>query len=247
MEFRKIVAMIPTYNEAENIQPLVEEVLGQDPRLEALVVDDDSPDGTWRIVEDMAAALPRVHLLRRQTRRGRGWAGIDGFKQALALGADAVIEMDGDYSHHPREIPALVEALSRCDLAVGSRAVPGGADHRPSRLRGLVTRLASSYVRLVLGVMVRDPTSGFRCFRRSLLLRLDLDGMRSRGPSTLEEVLLASHRLGARIEEVPIHFEDRHGGESKLSWQVLVQMLYLVPLIRLGKLGSGRRSAEGDQ
>ncbi|MCL5271277.1 MAG: glycosyltransferase, partial [bacterium] len=125
---QRIIAMLPTYNEAENIGPLIDAILAQGPGLEALVVDDDSPDGTWRLVAERAANNPRVHLLRRMTDRGRGLAGIAGFREALRLGADAVIEMDADWSHDPKWIPSLVEGLKEADIVVGSRLVPGGGE-----------------------------------------------------------------------------------------------------------------------
>ncbi len=233
MPLEKIVAMIPTYNEAGHIRGLVGEILAQDPRMEVLVADDDSPDGTWRIVQEMAQGDHRVHLLRRTDRRGRGWAGIDGFKAALALGADAVIEMDGDYSHHPRELSKLIQGLDQWDVVIGSRCVAGGEDRRPGKGRTLVTRLASLYIRWILGVHVKDPTSGYRGFRREVLERIGLDRMRSRGPSIVEESLLACSRLGFRIREIPIRFEQRRSGASKLSFWRLVQTAWEVAMMRL--------------
>lgn len=233
MSLDKIMAMIPTYNEAGHIRQLVEEVLAQDPRMQVLVADDDSPDGTWEIIQEMARGDHRVHLLRRTRRRGRGWAGIDGFKEALALGADAVIEMDGDYSHHPREIPKLIQALGQWDVVIGSRSVPGAEDRRPTKGRALVTRLASFYIRWILGVKVKDPTSGYRGFRREVLERIGLDTMRARGPSIVEETLYACSRLGFRIHEIPIRFEERRSGASKLSFWKLIQTAWEVAMIRL--------------
>jgi dolichol-phosphate mannosyltransferase len=229
----KIVAMVPTYNERTHIRELVADVLAQDPRTEVLVVDDDSPDGTWRIVEEMAGTNPRVHLLRRTRKRGRGWAGIDGFQRALALGADAIIEMDGDYSHHPREIPRLLAALESCDVVVGSRAMEGGGDHRSAACRTGVTRLAAAYIRWALGVRVSDPTSGYRVFRRAVLEGIGLDRMRSSGPSIVEEILHVCHRRGYRIGEIPIHFEERRSGESKLTFGKLVRTAWFVAGLRV--------------
>ncbi|MGQ9654539.1 MAG: polyprenol monophosphomannose synthase [Thermodesulfobacteriota bacterium] len=240
MSLKKIMAMIPTYNEAGHIRSLVEEVLAQDPRMEVLVADDDSPDGTGEIVQEMARGDHRVHLLRRTRRRGRGWAGVDGFKEALALGADAVIEMDGDYSHHPREIPKLIQGVVHWDVVIGSRFVPGGEDMRQAKGRALVTRLASLYIRWVLGVKVKDPTSGYRAFRREVLEGIGLDRMRSKGPSIVEETLHACSRLGFAIREVPICFEERRSGASKLSFMKLIQTAWEVAMIRL-RWGKGRQ------
>jgi dolichol-phosphate mannosyltransferase len=229
---KRIIAMIPTYNEGGHIKELVEEVLERDPRMEVLVVDDDSPDGTWRIVEEMTRKDSRVHLLRRTCRRGRGWAGIEGLKRALAMGADAVIEMDGDYSHHPREIPRLIDAIDSCDLAVGSRSVAGGSDGRTALWRSLVTRLAAAYIRSVLGARISDPTSGYRCYRRHVLDEIGLSTLRSRGPSIVEEILHRCLRLGVQMKEVPIAFEERRSGESKLNLRKLLQTAWFVGRMR---------------
>jgi len=254
LSLEKIIAMIPTYNEVGHIRALVEEVLAQDPRMEVLVVDDDSPDGTWRIVEEMSRGEPRVHLLRRTEGRGRGWAGLKGFEAALALGADAVIEMDGDYSHHPREIPRLIQGLREWDVVIGSRCVAGGEDLRPARVRAFVTRLASLYIRWMLGVGVKDPTSGYRAFRREVLERIGLGRMRSRGPSIVEEILYACSRLGSRMHEIPIRFEERRSGVSKLSfwkllgtaWEVLSIRLRGLPPPGTGDGGTKPRERRGD-
>jgi dolichol-phosphate mannosyltransferase len=155
------------------------------------------------------------------------------------LGADAVIEMDGDYSHHPREIPKFLEALQQCHVVVGSRWSPGGRDGRSHRARGWVTRLAAAYIRWVLGVNLRDPTSGFRCFQRAVLEEIHLQSMRSRGPSIVEEILYACHCRGFRIQEIPIRFEERRSGESKLSFGKLLQTAWVVGRLRLAGRSAG--------
>jgi dolichol-phosphate mannosyltransferase len=228
----KIIAMIPTYNEGGHIRDLIDEILAQDPRMEVLVVDDDSPDGTWQVVGDVAGQDPRVHLLRRTRGRGRGASGIDGFQRALDLGADAVIEMDGDFSHDPRDIPRFIQAIGAADLVVGSRAVAGGEDFRSARCRNWMTRLAAGYIRWVLGLGVKDPTSGYRCFRKETLDGIGLHAMRSRGPSIVEEVLHACHRRGFRIREIPIRFNERRSGESKLTARTLVDTAWFVARLR---------------
>jgi dolichol-phosphate mannosyltransferase len=219
--------MIPTYNEAENIVPLSREIaalpLAGD--LHVLVVDDDSPDGTAGLVRTLAEAEPRVHLLLRKDRRGRGSAGIDGFKAALALGADYVVEMDGDFSHQPRFIPALVAEMGRCDVAVGSRFVRGGADSDRSLVRRTITRLVRGFIGRRFRTPVRDVSSGFRCFRRGVLERLDLDTLVSVGPSIVLEILYKLNLMGASIREVPIVFVDRRRGRTKLSGRTLVRTL----------------------
>jgi dolichol-phosphate mannosyltransferase len=232
VEFIKAIAVIPTYNEAQNIIPLTGEVLAQDPRIEVLVVDDDSPDGTWQLVEEMRVMNGRVHLLRRRSRKGRGLAGIDGFLEALRLGAEVVLEMDGDYSHHPREIPNFLRAILRAHVVVGSRFLPGGEDLRGSPLRTMVSRCAAAYIRWMLGVSVSDPTSGYRCFRREVLDGIDLRSLRSKGPSVVEEVLWRCHRRGYSIVEIPIRFEPRRAGSSKLSFLKLMETAIMVAWLR---------------
>jgi dolichol-phosphate mannosyltransferase len=229
----KILAMVPTYNEAGHIRALVEDILCQDPRLEVLVVDDDSPDGTWRIVSGLAARNPRVHLLHRRAGRGRGSAGLAGFGKALEMGADLVLEMDGDYSHEPGDIPRFLEAAREADLVIGSRLVQGGQDLRAGYWRGWLTLLCAAYVRGVLRVPVKDPTSGYRCFRREVLERVGLERMRSRGPSVVEEVLFACHRMGFRIREIPIKFGQRRSGSSKLNPARLLETACFVTRLAL--------------
>jgi dolichol-phosphate mannosyltransferase len=225
-----IVVMIPTYNEKENIRQVIDEILRLRLRydLQVLVVDDQSPDGTWEIVQDIARQDQRVQLLLRTKRRGRGAAGIDGFRQALKLGADFVIEMDGDLSHQPCYITQLVDACHIYDLVLGSRFVHGGREaHRPL-LRRFLTFLAGGFVRRQLRVGVKDPTAGFRCFRRKVLEAIDLDDIISVGPSVVLEVLYKASLLGFSIGEVPITFLDREKGRTKLNVLTLVETLIMV-------------------
>jgi len=188
---KRIVVMIPTYNERENIADLVREILSLplDASLSVLVVDDDSPDGTGRIVGDMVREDGRVRLLTRKTRRGRGAAGIDGFKAALKLDPDYIVEMDGDFSHQPKYIPALVAAMDGCDAALGSRYIKGGRDADRGIHRRFITFLVRRFIRSRFGIPVKDPSSGFRCFRKEVLERIGLDEMISTGPSVVFEVL----------------------------------------------------------
>jgi dolichol-phosphate mannosyltransferase len=225
----RVVAMVPTYNEAENVRDLVAAVLALPVAggIEVLVADDDSPDGTAAIVREMAAADPRVHLLLRLKRRGRGAGGIDGFKAALALGADLVVEMDGDLSHQPKFIPALVAAASDLDLVLGSRFVKGGRDADRGLVRRVITFFIRVFIRRRFKIPVRDVSSGFRCFRREVLEALDLDDLISTGPSVVLETLYKAHLLGFRIGEVPIEFVDRTRGKTKLSALTLVETLVM--------------------
>jgi len=229
------MAMLPTYNEAENIKPLVEEILALGPEYEALVVDDHSPDGTWRIVEEMAAVNRRVHLLHRTTDRGRGTAGAAGLREAVRLGADRVIEMDADFSHDPKFIPALVAAADSADVVIGSRLVKGGGETGRSFVRTLITFGANLYIRLVLGLPIRDCTSGFRVFRAEALRKMHLEKMTSRGPAIVQELLLAARRAGCRFAEVPILFQERRAGQSTFNFKIMLAGLWSVIKFRFSR------------
>lgn len=218
----KTVATLPTYNESGNIESLIAALLAVSTDLEVLVIDDDSPDRTWEVVGRIAAGNPRVHLLHRRGERGRGTAGVAGFRKALELGADLIVEMDADWSHHPRHIPGMISAAADADVVVGSRLVAGGGESGRSPWRTVVTRLANAYIRAMLSLKVRDCTSGFRLFRRHVLERIDWDRVEARGPAIVQEVLLASAAQGARITEVPILFEERRAGKSSLNTRILV-------------------------
>jgi dolichol-phosphate mannosyltransferase len=226
-ERRRIVVMIPTYNEAENIAGLVREILslpmGAD--LSVLVVDDDSPDGTGRIAKALGREDGRVQALIRTKRRGRGAAGIDGFKAALALAPDFIVEMDGDFSHPPRHIPELVAAMARYDVVLGSRFVPGGRDADRSLVRRFITLLVRLFIRRKFRFPVKDVSSGFRCFQREVLEAVDLDDCISVGPSVVLEVLYKASLRGFRLGEIPIVFVDRKKGKTKLDLLTLVETL----------------------
>ncbi|MBI3890279.1 MAG: polyprenol monophosphomannose synthase [Candidatus Wallbacteria bacterium] len=227
----KTVVTIPTYNESANIGALIDEIERQGiPGLHVLVVDDQSPDGTGAIVLQKARTRPWVKLLSRMGPRGRGSAGIDGFLAALADGADAVFEMDADFSHHPRYLPRMVELLELgyADVVIGSRFVEGGQDADRGLHRRVVTQLAGLYVRAILGVAVHDVSSGFRGFTRRTLEAVRLDTCVSTGPSIVLEVLSRVCAGGARIVEFPIVFEDRVRGESTLTLRILLETLRLV-------------------
>jgi len=230
-----VMAMLPTYNEAGNIRSLIEAVLAVAQGMEVVVVDDDSPDGTWRIVAEMAESDPRIHLIHRKDERGRGSAGVAGLRYAVEAGAERVVEMDADWSHHPRHIPAMIEAARIADVVIGSRLVKGGGETGRSSFRRLITRLANTYVRLVLGLEVRDCTSGYRVFRRQALEQIDLAHMRSNGPAIVQEILMACNRVGCRFAEVPIHFEPRRAGKSSLTTKILLNGLVSVLRFRFQK------------
>lgn len=229
----RTVAMIPTYNEASTIIPLVREVLEQTRDIEVLVVDDDSPDGTAGLVEQEARVSPRVHHLLRAANRGRGSAGADGFRKALEMGAERIIEMDGDGSHDPAFIPAILRACGPAGLVIGSRYVPGGGDEGRSRVRKTVSGLARRYLRIVLGVKVADPTSGFRCYTREALAKITAEPLRSKGPFIISETLYRCARNGVRIAEVPILFHERMRGRSKLRPGTLAYYLFSALRLRV--------------
>jgi len=231
----KIVVTVPTWNEIENIVSLAEEILKQDGRIEVLVADDNSPDGTWRAVAELAAHQPRVHLLHRTTDKGRGRAGRAAFTWALDHEADLVFEMDADWSHHPRHLPAMIAALGSHDMVLGSRRVPGGADIGRPAARRWLTGLSNLYVKLLLGLPVSDCNSGYRGFRREALERIEVRRAFSPGPAIVHELLYKARVRGCRITEVPIQFHERERGTSSLTFRTLLRSYTTV--LRLKWLG----------
>jgi len=224
----RIIVTLPTYNEAQNIEPLIDELLDVSRRVEVLVIDDHSPDGTWRLVEERSARDSRVHLLHRKTEKGRGSAGVAGFRKALEMGADLVVEMDADWSHHPRFLRRMIDAARQADMVIGSRLVPGGGERGRSPLRTLITYAANLYIRAVLRLPVRDCTSGYRVYRRRVLEGIDWDRVHSNGPAIVQEVLVAARAMGARVVEVPILFEERRAGASTFNSKILLAGLSAV-------------------
>jgi dolichol-phosphate mannosyltransferase len=229
--------VVPTYNEAENIEALVAAVL---PQLAAaagehriLIVDDSSPDGTGAIADRLAAQHDEVQVLHRVEKDGLGRAYATGFARALAGGAELVIQMDADLSHDPEHIPALIAAAADADLVLGSRYVAGGGVENWGLSRRLLSRGGSWYARTVLGVRVRDLTGGFKCFRRDLLERLADGGFETAGFGFQVELTYRSLRSGATVREVPILFRDRQAGDSKMSSHIVVEALWRVVALRL--------------
>lgn len=224
----KTIVTLPTYNEAGNIGALIPQLLDVDPNLEVLVADDDSPDGTWRIAQEMARDNPRIHVLHRTENPGRGSAGREAFQKALDMGADVVVEMDADLSHSPGELPQLLDALKDADLVIGSRLLSGGEDMGRGAVRGFLTHATNMLNRLLLRVPVRDCNSGYRIYRRDVLLGIDLPSMVSVGPEIVPEVLIRADRRGFRIIERPIHFMERSVGKSNLTFGKLLRVLRFV-------------------
>jgi dolichol-phosphate mannosyltransferase len=224
----RALVIIPTYNEKENIRPIVELVLSQAPNLEILVVDDNSPDGTAAIVNEMAQANPRVHLLSRAGKLGLGTAYIAGFKWGLARGYAYLIEMDADFSHDPREIPNMLKAIQQADLVLGSRYIDGVRVVNWPLSRLFLSKGASYYVRIITGLPIYDPTGGFKCFRRKVLETIELDEVRSNGYAFQIEMTHKAWMMGFRVREIPITFADRSAGQSKMSGHIVREALWMV-------------------
>lgn len=229
----KILVIIPTYNERENIEKLIPAVLEQDSRLDVLIVDDNSPDGTADIVRSMTLPDGRVHLIEREGKLGLGSAYISGFRFALEKGYDIVFEMDADFSHHPRYIRRFLRAAKRNDLVIGSRYVRGVNVINWPLMRLILSTGASLYTRFITGMPIRDPTSGFKCVRRIVLEKLDLDRIDSDGYSFQIEVNYKAWKLGFRIREIPIIFVDRNRGSSKMNKRIVFEAIYMVWWLRL--------------
>lgn len=238
-----IAVVIPTYNEAENIEPLVRGLLALPLPLRVIVVDDNSPDGTGDIVDKLAAADERVIPIHRPAKLGLGTAHIAGFRRALADGAGLILSMDADFSHNPRYIPGMVAKMGECDLVIGSRYVRGGGTRFCTLPRKLLSWGANAFAKVMLGLRARDCTAGFRCYRREVLERVALDDIFSEGYSFLIEMLYRTQRLGYRVGEVPIIFENRRRGASKVSKKEIYRALYTVLRLRFGGLPWERRVA----
>ena len=234
--------ILPTYNEAENIAPFVDAVRDKlPPSARVLVVDDSSPDGTGGIADRLAAQHENLGVLHRPLREGLGPAYIAGFREALAGGADLILEMDSDFSHEPAYLPRLLEAAERADLVIGSRNVEGGGVGDGGALRRAISRSGNSYARTMLGrgVGVNDLTGGFKCFRREVLEAIDLDSVRAKGYAFQVELTYRAVQKGFRVVEVPIVFRDRRVGSSKMSRAIVAEAIWRVPLIRFGRQPSG--------
>jgi len=220
--------IIPTYNESENLERLVRTILALPLNSRVIVVDDNSPDGTGQIADRLAAEDGRVYVIHRSGKLGLGTAYIAGFRWALSHGAEYIVTMDADFSHHPRYIPSLVAHSDGHQVVVGSRYVRGGGTRYCSLKRRLFSRLANGFARLMLGLEAEDCTAGFRCYRRHALEAIDLDSIFSDGYSFLIEMLYQCQRRNYHIGEVPIIFEDRRHGVSKISRQEIFKAVYTV-------------------
>jgi len=230
----RITVCLPTYDERENLEPMVR-ALGEQ-GVSVLVIDDSSPDGTGELADRLAAELENVEVLHRKTKEGLGPAYLAGFRQALAGGAELILEMDADFSHDPNDVPRLIESAGRADIVLGSRYVEGGSIRNWGRLRRFVSAGGSGYARRVLGVQVHDLTGGFKCFRREVLETIDLDAVTSRGYAFQIETTYRALRAGFRVVEIPIAFVDRERGGSKMSRGIVLEAIWRVPMLRLRAL-----------
>lgn len=228
--------VVPTYNEYDNIAELIEQLLDE-PRFRILVVDDNSPDGTADVVRAIGRTEPRVGLLSRPGKQGLGTAYIAGFRRALAEGAEFIFEMDADFSHDPRYLPALLEAAEgRFDVVLGSRYVPGGATTDWGLGRKIISRGGNIYAGLILGLPVKDATGGYRCYRRQVLEAIDLGAVRSNGYAFQIEMVYRALQAGFRVGEIPIVFPDRRVGRSKMSRRIVAEALLTVWRLRFSRV-----------
>jgi dolichol-phosphate mannosyltransferase len=228
----RVLVTLCTYNERENLAALVPEIRRTLPDADVLVIDDGSPDGTGRLADELAAADPRVRALHRPGKLGLGSAILAGLRQALAEGYEFVINMDADFSHDPRYLPALVACMERADVGIGSRYVPGGGIEGWGPLRHFMSRGINWYARLLLGLSTRDNSGAYRCYRCASLGGIDLDRVRARGYAFQEEILYHCRVAGCRFAETPIVFRDRRYGTSKINWRESVAALWII--LRLG-------------
>jgi dolichol-phosphate mannosyltransferase len=222
------LVIVPTYNERENLPGLVAQLLALAAPVDVLVVDDNSPDGTGRLADELAARHPTVHVLHRAEKSGLGRAYCAGFTWALARDYELILEMDGDISHNPEDVPRLIEAARQADLALGSRYVPGGRVIDWPMHRFLLSKAAAGYVRLITGMPFTDPTGGFKCFRRSAIESLDLAAVHSNGYGFQIELTHKIWRQGRRIVEIPIVFIERRHNRSKMSAGIIVEAIFTV-------------------
>ena len=231
---------LPTYNERENLEPMLnalQSILGADDRV--LVIDDNSPDGTGQVAERLAGRLRNIEVLHRDHKDGLGPAYIAGFRRALAEGAELVIELDADFSHDPNDIPRLIEASKNADVVLGSRYVDGGSVENWGVVRRFVSLGGSTYARVLLGTRLRDLTGGFKCFRRRVLETIDLDAVTAKGYAFQIELTYRALRAGFTVREIPITFTDRVRGGSKMTRAIVLEAIWRVPLLRLAAV-SGR-------
>ncbi|MGC8784222.1 MAG: polyprenol monophosphomannose synthase [Armatimonadota bacterium] len=231
------IVVIPTYNERENLPVVCQQVLqATDGQVHILIVDDNSPDGTGDLADQLAAQHPQIHVLHRERKEGLGRAYVAGFTQALEMGYRLIAQMDADLSHDPRDLSVLIQHTAHADVIIGSRYVPGGDVADWARWRYLLSRYANVYVELVTGIPVIDATSGYRCWKREVLETIDLDTIRSNGYAFQIEMAYRAYRHGFHIQEIPIVFTERRAGKSKLSKRVIWEAIWLPWKLRLSRI-----------
>ncbi|HTY08116.1 MAG TPA: polyprenol monophosphomannose synthase [Candidatus Edwardsbacteria bacterium] len=232
----KCLVIIPTYNEKDNIPIIVEQILARDPAIEVLVIDDNSPDGTGQLLDTMAAKDPRINVIHRPGKMGLGTAYVTGFKWALTKQYDYVCEMDADFSHPPATLDVFLDKIKQYDLVIGSRYIKGiNVVNWPLR-RLLLSYFANIYARIVTGVPVRDLTAGFKCYRRAVLEAINLDRIKSNGYAFQIEMHFNAYYKGFKVTEVPIVFEERKMGQSKMNKKIVYEAVWMVWRLQLLRL-----------
>jgi dolichol-phosphate mannosyltransferase len=231
----KTLIIIPTYNEYENLQPLLRSIFSYAPQTDILIVDDNSPDGTGKLADQLHEKDSRIKVVHRPGKLGLGTAYVDGFKYAISHGYDAAFEMDADFSHDPQYLPNFLRAIEDADLVIGSRYIPGGATPNWSLTRRLISGCVNIFARFMLGIPVHDCTAGYRCYRREVLESIDLDSLQSQGYAFQVELAYRVMKQGFVIMETPIVFMDRRVGKSKMSRKIVAEAFLYVLRTRLGK------------
>ena len=231
----KTLIIIPTYNEYQNLPSLVHEIFSYVPTTDVLIIDDNSPDGTGKLADEMSQKNPHIHVLHRQGKLGLGTAYIAGFKYAIARGYDAAFEMDADFSHNPRYLPDFLRTIQQADLVIGSRYVPGGSTPDWSITRRLISSCGNIFARFILGIPVHDCTGGYRCYRREVLQSIDLETVQSQGYAFQVELTHRVQKQGFIIVETPITFMDRRLGTSKMSRKIVLEAFMFVLQTRLSE------------
>ncbi len=239
----KTLIIIPTYNEYDNLRPLLEQIFSYAPASDILIVDDNSPDGTGQLADEISAQNRRVHVMHRAGKLGLGTAYIAGFKYAVEHQYDAAFEMDADFSHDPRYLPNFLSAIESADLVIGSRYVEGGGTPNWSLLRRFISGGGNIFARFMLGIPVHDCTAGFRCYRREVLEGIELDSIESQGYAFQVELAYRVYKRGFRIVETPIIFQDRRVGKSKMSRAIFLEGFTWVIRARLGKTSHAHKVA----
>ncbi len=231
----KTLIIIPTYNEIDNLTPLLKEIFSYAPETDILIVDDNSPDGTGELADKIHQENAQVHVLHRPGKLGLGTAYIEGFKYAIEYAYDAAFEMDADFSHDPRYLPDFLKAIENADLVIGSRYIPGGGTPNWTMLRRLISGGGNIFARFMLGIPVHDCTAGYRCYRRKVLESIDLDTIQSQGYAFQIELVYRVMQHGFKIVETPIVFMDRRVGKSKMSRKIVIEGFTYVIKVRLSK------------